>query len=160
MFDALATAASAWRTIVHISEWSGLAVGAIAVGVALFLYVPAARRVVILGTVLVVVGWLCLIHGDRTGRADVEAQWADARAAAIAAGNERDEMTALNLDAKYQPQLIALQKQAEERGKQVQTYERKILEMLAHNPKSGGVELGDEPLRMRARRKAAKLQGG
>lgn len=165
MFEGLQTLASAWRTIVHVSEWSGLALGAIAAGVLLFIYVPLARRFVIRGGAAVVLGWLLLIHGDRVGRADVNAQWADARKAAIAAGQERDQMAELKLDAKYQPQLIALQKQADARGNEVKTYEQRILALLARDPKgsvksAGSCELGDDPVRMRARRQAGKLSGG
>lgn len=137
MFEFLTTAASAWRTILHVSEWSGLSIGALAAGAALIYLVPASRKLVIIGAGVVLVGWFCLIHGDRVGRADVNAQWADARKAAIAADQERDALAELKLERKYQPQLIDLQKQADARKARADAYERQILTMLS-KPASKG----------------------
>jgi hypothetical protein len=154
MFEALQTAGAAWRTIAHISEWSGLSIGALAVAGVVFFYVPLARKFMIAAAVTIVVGWLCLIHGDRVGRADVEAQWADARKAAIAAEQERDTMAEQKLAAKYGPQLAALQKQAAERKTWSDDYERQILALRAKagaagKPAAARCELGDRALRVR-----------
>lgn len=126
MFDTLLDIASAWRTIAHISEWSGVSVGMLLAGAGLVYLRPALLKPVICGGVAVVLVWFGLIHGDRTGRADVETQWADARKAAIAADAERDVMTEQKLEATYQPKLAALQKLAEQRKQEAQANERKI----------------------------------
>lgn len=150
MFEGLADIAAAWRTIAHISEWTGLSVGMLAGGVALFIYVPVARRLVIRGGVLVLVGWVCLIHGDRVGRADVEAQWADARQAAIAAEQERDQMVEQQLEGKYAPQLEALKKRAADNKVRADGYERNIIAMLAKpGDAPHACELGDAADRVR-----------
>lgn len=134
MFEMLADAAAAWRTVVHVSEWSGLSIGALVAGAGLVYLLPAARKAAILGAILVVACWICLIHGDRVGRADVEAQWADARKAAIAADKERDAMIGAQLEATYKPKLAELQKQADERKAKADSYERKIVALLAKGP--------------------------
>jgi hypothetical protein len=131
MFEALETAASAWRTIVHVSEWSGLSIGLLAAGAALVAFVPIARKPVIAAAVLVMVGYVGLIHGDRVGRADVHAQWADARKAAIEADTQRDAMVEQKLEQSYQPKLAELQKQSAERKARSDAYEQRILAMLA-----------------------------
>jgi len=112
MFEGLQDIAAAWRTILHVSEWSGLSIGALAAGALLIYLVPASRKLVILGAILVLVGWICLIHGDRVGRADVHAEWDAAKAAAAAAQAKRDADIGQELEAKYQPKLADLQKQA------------------------------------------------
>lgn len=142
MFEALQTAAAGWRTFVHVSEWSGLSIGALVAGAALVWFVPPARKLVVLGSILVLVGWLCLVHGDRVGRADVHAQWHDARKAAIAAEKERDAMAEQKLDQKYRPQLADLQKQSDARKARADNYERKMVALLAKNPAAPRCELG------------------
>jgi len=126
-FEALQDLASAWRTILHVSEWSGLSVGALAAGAGLVYLRPALLKPVIAGAVVVVLVLIGVIHGDRVGRADVEAQWADARKAAIAADQERDALIEQQLEAKYKPQLAALQKQADERKARGEANERKTI---------------------------------
>jgi len=143
LFEALQTAAAGWRTIVHVSEWSGLSIGALAAGAALVYLVPAARKLVILGAILVLLGWFCLLHGDRVGRADVHAQWADARRAAIAAERERDAMVEQNLEKKYGPQLEALQKRASERKLRSEQDERQMAKAPVKTGAAGSCELGD-----------------
>ena len=150
MFEWLVTLGAAWRTVLHVSEWSGLSIGALAAGAALIYLVPASRKLVILAAIGVVIGWVCLLHGDRVGRADVEAQWADARRAAIAATADRDQLAELTLEAKYQPQLIDLQKQADARKAKADAYERQIITLLAKNQGARNVcELGLAADRMR-----------
>lgn len=131
MFEALETAASAWRTIVHVSEWSGLSIGLLAAGAALVAFVPIARKPVIKGAVLVIVGYVGLIYGDRVGSADVQAQWADARKAAIAAEKEREAMIEHKLEQTYGPKLADLQKQSAERKARSDRYERQIITLRA-----------------------------
>lgn len=161
MFEGLQDIVAAWRTIVHISEWSGLSIGALAAGAALFVYVPVMRRLVIRGAVLVLVGWVCLIHGDRVGRADVEAQWKDARAAAIAAEQERDTMVEQQLEGKYAPQLDALKKRAADNKVRADGYERKIIAMLANAGSAAhACELGDAADWVRGGRQARDVPEG
>jgi hypothetical protein len=134
MFEALTSALAAWRSIAHIAEWSGLSLGVLAAGAALVAFVPLSRKFVIAGAVLVVVGYVGVIHGDRVGSADVHAQWDDARKAAIEAERDRDAMVEHNLETKYGPQLAALQKQATERKSRSDQYERQILALRASQP--------------------------
>jgi hypothetical protein len=151
MFEWLQSALAAWRTIVHISEWSGLSIGALAAGAALVYLVPPARKLVIIGAITVLVGWVCLIHGDKVGRADLQKQWDDAKAAAEQAQTERDATIERDLETKYQPQLAELQKQSDERKAKADSYEKKIA-LLAKNPKSTaapGCELGAAAVRVR-----------
>jgi hypothetical protein len=155
MFEWLQSVASAWRTILHISEWSGLSIGALGAGAVLVYFVPLARKFVIGGAVLVLVGWVCLIHGDKVGRADVHAQWDEAKAAAVEAQKARDATIGHELEQKYQPQLAELQKQSDERKARADSYERKIIALLAKTPtktaSAGRCELGDAALRMHGR---------
>src|SRR5580704_8003828 len=99
MFEGLQDLAAAWRTVAHISEWTGLSIGALAAGAALFYFVPLARKAVVIGGVVVVVGFLGTIHGDRVGRADLQAQWDDARAKAVEAEKKRDADIERTLEA-------------------------------------------------------------
>jgi hypothetical protein len=134
MFEGLQDLAAAWRTILHISEWSGLSVGALAAGAGLVYLRPALLKPVIFGAVGVGLLYLGVIHGDRVGRADVNAQWADARKAAIKADQERDAMIEQKLEAKYQPQLADLQKQADARKARAEANERKIASVSRGQP--------------------------
>ena len=45
MFEALATFFQAWQTVVHISEWTGMSIGALAALVAIIWFVPPLRTV-------------------------------------------------------------------------------------------------------------------
>jgi hypothetical protein len=56
---------------------------------------------------LVGIGYAGLLYGDHVGRADVEAQWADARKAAIAAEQERDAMVEQQLEAEISARRLA-----------------------------------------------------
>lgn len=153
MFEALQSALAVWRTVLHISEWSGLSIGALAGGAALVYYVPLARKFVVRGAVVVVVGWVCLIHGDRTGRVDLQAQWDAAKAAAEHAQQMRDAGIAFDLQRQYQPQLEALQQQSDERKARADAYEQKIVALLAKPPQPGAAadrcQLGVAAVRMR-----------
>ncbi|WP_423958714.1 hypothetical protein [Bradyrhizobium sp.] len=65
----------AWREVLHISEWSGLSVGAL-VGLGFLVYlVPLARQFAAIAAAFIAVGYGALIYGDHTGRADLQAQW-------------------------------------------------------------------------------------
>jgi hypothetical protein len=108
----------------------------------------SSRKLAIAGAVLVMVAYVGVIHGDRVGRADVHAQWDDARKAAIAAERERDAMVEQKLETKYGPQLADLQRQAGERKARSDQYERQILTLRAKQatgkaPPARSCELGD-----------------
>lgn len=142
MSEGFLSALSAWREVLHVSEWTGLSIGALAGLAALFIYVPFARRLAIEGAIVVAVGWFCLVHGDKVGRADVEVQWADARAAAIAAEQERDAMVEQNLEQTYQPKLAELARLAEQRKARSDDYERGIKALLAKMPAAAKAAAG------------------
>lgn len=97
MFEILA----AWRTVLHISEWTGLSLGALAGAVALFIFVPTARQIAILGGITVVIVYFSVLYGDAKGRADVKAQWDAAEVQAEKARQERDATVAKEIEAKF-----------------------------------------------------------
>jgi hypothetical protein len=135
MFDGISAALSAWREVLHVSEWTGLSVGALA-GLAFAVYLdPALLRIAIKAAIVIAIGYAGVLYGNHVGRADVEAQWADARKAAIAATADRDQMTELELERTYQPQLIALQKESDANKETADAYEKQILGLLAKPPK-------------------------
>ena len=91
MFEALGAIGAAWRTVLHVSEWSGLSLGVLA-GLGLLVYLdPAARRLALIAGLAVAVGFSCILYGDSTGRADVQAQWdaEKAKTAELASTAER-----------------------------------------------------------------------
>lgn len=144
MFEAL----SAWREVGHLTEYTGLSVGALAGCAALFFYVPGIRLFVAAAAIAVVGGGLGLVHGEsvghRDGTAEIQAQWDEARAQAIKADEERDVMVEQNLEQKYGPQLAALAKEAAANKARADEYERKS---SAGTIAKGGIpracELGD-----------------
>lgn len=103
---------SAWREVLHISEWTGLSLGALVVLAALvyFVHIPFLTAVRI--AVLIVTAYFCLLLGDAVGTRDKQRQWDIARASAAKAQEERDARVQKDLDAKYHPQLEELQKQS------------------------------------------------
>lgn len=151
MYEWIVTFGAAWRTILHISEWSGLSIGALAAGAALVYLRPALLKPVVIVGVAVALLWVGLIHGDATGRADVEAQWADARKAAITADAERDAMTEQKLELTYKPKLADLQKQADERKQKAEADERRIATLSKGSARSA-CELGAAANRVSGKR--------
>lgn len=157
MFEAL----SAWREVGHLAEYTGLSVGALAGCAALFLYVPGVRLFVAAAAIAVVAGGLGLVHGEsvghRDGTAEVQAQWDEARAQAIKAGEERDQLTEQNLEQKYQPQLAELAKAAADSKARADDYERKITTGKG-NKAVAACELGDAAGSVPVPRPAPKLR--
>ena len=150
MFEAISAALSAWRTVLHISEWTGLSVGALAVLAGLVYLDPRLLKPAITAAIAIAGFYGGVVYGDRTGRADVEAQWADARQAAIAAAAERDAMTEQQLAVTYTPQLATLESQARDNKERADAYERQILTLLADGSKGGpACELGAAADRVR-----------
>lgn len=72
--NVLETIYSVWHSVVFVSEWTGLSVGALAGLAALFYFVPLARKLAIQGAILVVVAWACLMHGHLVGVSDEAAK--------------------------------------------------------------------------------------
>ncbi|MGY4295357.1 hypothetical protein ACVWXN_003452 [Bradyrhizobium sp. i1.4.4] len=169
MFEALEQAAAAWRTIAHVSEWTGLSVGALAVIGAFVAYNPRLLKPAIAAAVAVGIAYAGTLYGAGVGRAEIEAQWADARTAAIDAEHERDQMAEQQLQAKYGPRLAELQTQAADNKRKADDYERKLLAGMAKaavaktgGTKSGGAcELGAAADRMHgSQRQARDLREG
>lgn len=131
MFDALEQMTAAWREIAYISAWTGLSVGALIVCGLLVFYVPLARKAAVVIAVMVVVAFVCLLHGAAVGRADVEARWAGARIAAQKARVARDGAIEQQLEAKYGPQLADITQQANDNKARADSYESKMVALLA-----------------------------
>jgi hypothetical protein len=131
MYDGLRNILAAWREILHISAWTGLSLGALAGLAALFYFVPLARKLAVAGAITVLVGWFGLIHGDAVGRADVQMQWNDAKAAALKAQTERDDQVEQSLKAKYEPKLAELQQQSDAHKARGDSYEQKLQHLAA-----------------------------
>lgn len=147
MFELL----SAWREILHISEWTGLGLGGLAIVAAAvyFIHIPFLTAVRI--TVLIVTAYFCLLLGDAVGTRDKQRQWDASRAAAAAAEKKHDEAVANLLEQKYRPQLDQIQKQAQANKDLADGYEKKMLVILAKQP-AGSCQLGDLAGRLHLRR--------
>jgi hypothetical protein len=148
MFDGISNVLAAWREVVHISEWTGLSIGALAT-IAFVVYLdPRILKPALVVAIVILLVYFGVLYGDKVGRADVNVQWADARAAAEIARKKRDAEIELKLEAKYQPQLEDLQKQADERKARADAYEAKIARL---SKRQGAVAclLGDAANRVR-----------
>src|SRR5580692_2974977 len=127
MYEGILTAASLWREILHVSEWTGLSIGMIVAIAALVYLDPRLLRPALIAAGVVAIAYAGVMYGDHVGRADVEAQWADSRAAAAKAAQAHDRLVGVELEQKYSPQLAALTKQARDNKDQADAYERKIM---------------------------------
>ena len=74
--------------VLHVVEWSGLSIGALVALGALAWFVAPLRGFAIVGALIVGAGWAGTLHGDKVGRADVQAQWNAAKVAAAQADKE------------------------------------------------------------------------
>jgi hypothetical protein len=88
-----------------------------------------------------------LVYGDMTGRGEVKADWDAANERATAAKDAADAENQKALDAKYQPIIAALQKQADARKREADGNESKAIGMAAGA--AGACELGAAALRLR-----------
>ena len=147
MLDAIGVAFSAWRTVAHISEWTGLSIGALAVLAGLVYLDPRLLKPALIAAGVLTIGYAGILYGDAKGRADVEAHWADARKAAIAAAEERDAMAEQSLTEKFTPQLSALERESRDNKERADAYEHQILS--AKDPAAGRCELGAAAERVR-----------
>ena len=164
MFEGLQAIAGAWRSIAHISEWTGLSIGALATIAAVVYLDPRILRPALVVAIVALLVYFGVLYGDHVGRADVHRQWDDARAAAEKAQHERDDKVAQDLEAKYGPQLAelekqksanaALAKQAAASKARADGYESRIVGLLANGgaASSGACALGAAADRLRARR--------
>lgn len=143
---------AAWRTVVHISEWSGLSIGALAVIAVLVWLDPRILKPAIFAAVGVMLFFGGTFYGDATGRADVHKQWDAARAAAEKARADRDAGVARDLEQKYRPMLDDLTKQAADSKDKADAYERQLAGVQAKAPGGSSCELGAVADRLRKRR--------
>jgi hypothetical protein len=135
----------AWRDVGAVVAWSGLSLGALAVLAALVYFDPKVLKFAIAGAGAVVIAYVCTLHGNKVGLADgkaeIQAQWDAARAAEIAAAQERDAMTEQDLTAKYASQLEQLKSQLNP--------DSKGPDNAVANASSDGCKLGDLAVRVR-----------
>ena len=133
---------AAWRTVLHVSEWTGISLGALAALAAVVWFEPWLLKPAIKAAIVLAVGYAGVLYGDATGRSDVHRQWDAARAAAVAAQAQRDREAEGTLALKYQPQLAALAKEADDNKEQADAYEQQLAAMLAKAPARAACELG------------------
>jgi len=117
---------AAWREIAHISEITGLSVGAIAALIAAAYLDPTIRKFAIRVIILLVIGYVSGIYLYHLGAKDKQAQWDEANAAAEKIAQAHDEALGASIKATYMGQLAALQKQSDENQQQVSEYERTL----------------------------------
>lgn len=137
-----------WRSVLHLAEWSGLSLSALA-GCAAGLYfgwqIPLVRRLLLLAAFGTVLLWVGLIHGGSVERRDVLAEWSDAKLKAERAAKARDAEIEMTVRTTYLPEIAALQNQADDRQHQVEDYERKMLAMAS----GSSCRLGPDAFRLR-----------
>jgi hypothetical protein len=141
MFEFFSDVAAAWREVEHISEWTGLSVGMLAVLGAVIYFDPTARKLAIRIAVLVFVGYWLGIYFYHLGAGDVRAQWAAANLKEAAKAELRDSSIEKQLTTDNPAPTAADQKQAE-------TDEANVLAAVAG---AAGVpcQLGADALRLR-----------
>lgn len=108
MIEGLQAIGAAWSSILHIAEWSGLSLGALA-AIAVVVYLePRLLKPAIIAVIAIALVYGGTIYGDVTGRADEDAKLkiisaeADARAAQAASEDEASRVSAIEQKAKEQ----------------------------------------------------------
>lgn len=138
-----------WRSVLHLAEWTGLSLSALA-GCAAALYfgwqIPLVRRLVLLAAFGTVMLWAGLIHGGSVERRDVMAEWNDAKVKAARQAKARDAEIEMAVHQTYLPEIADLHRQAADRQHQVEDYERKMLAMA----NGGSCRLGPDAFRLRS----------
>ena len=133
MLEVLEGIASAWREILHVSEWTGLSLGALLALTALFVYVPGIRSFVIVAAVAVVAAYVGSMLGEAQGladgRAQVQTRWDAARKKAAGAAVARDGSIEASLEAKYAPEIQRLQGLAERNQERADANEARIRDL-------------------------------
>lgn len=143
---------AAWREIVHISEWTGLSLGALAALAALAYFVRIPLPTVIRAVVLIVAVYFSLITGETFGARDKQRQWDASRAAAAEASRKHDAEVTEQLAQKYNPELEQIQKQAQTNKDLADGYEKKIMALMAKKSATGACQLGDMAGRLHLKR--------
>ncbi len=110
MFSFVYAIAGAWREILHISEWTGMSVGALAGAAAIIYLDPTARVFAIRAAIFVTVAYIGALYAYHLGTADKQAQWNAANARAAAQIAQRDQEAPAVADAKIE--VAALRKAA------------------------------------------------
>jgi len=143
-----------WHQVAAISAWTGLSIGMLA-GLALLVWLdPRLLRLAIFGAILVAVGYFAEIHGNAVGLADgkaeVQAQWDQAKIDAEKQRVARDAEIAREIEAKYQP-LIGDRTAVADLQQQVSDYEKQLLAQKMAGA-GGTCRLGADALRLRRRK--------
>ncbi len=115
-----------FHIIAHVAAWTGLSAGMLVALIALAWFVPLARSLAITCAITVAAGYGGLIYGYHTGRADVTKEWDAANARAVAEAVAREAAASAALDAKYQPVIAALQRDASDDKRRITEYEKTL----------------------------------
>lgn len=129
-----------FEQVLAVVEWSGLSVGALVALGALAWFVAPLRGFAIVGVLIVAAGWFGTLHGDKVGRADVQAQWDSAKAAAAQADRENAAKAAADATTRES----AILANANEQHEKDLTYiaSLKSLPQCGFDPFAGGVRNG------------------
>lgn len=139
----------AWRTVAHISAWTGLSAAAIAGLAFLAISLPEFRGIAIRAAIVIGVAYGGLLYGDHVGRADTMAQWNAANAKAEQARQQRDAQVKADAEREMAPLVAQMRAALETRTKQVTKYEH---DLLAAKSGAAACELGAGALRLRDKR--------
>lgn len=150
MFEALGMIAGAWREVLHVSEWTGLTVGALAGLGALAWFYPPLRTLAISVAVNAVCVYAGVIYGNHIGRADVKAQWDAAIVKAEKAEAERTAKIAADTEAKYTPVIDEMTRKQKERD----AYVRKLEKDLSVAKSGSACFIGAPHLQLRNRQRS------
>jgi hypothetical protein len=140
----------AWRSVLHLAEWTGLSLSALA-GCTAALYfgwqIPLVRKLALLAAFGTVLLWAGLIHGGSVERRDSMAERAAEKRAAEIARKQRDSNIEMAIRREYLPQLADLQRAADEREQQVKINEHQLMAQMGASANS--CRIGDAALRLR-----------
>lgn len=140
--------------ILHIVEWSGLSIGALATLGVIAYFVAPLRGIAIVGALIVAAGWAGTLHGDKIGRADVQAQWSAANAAAVQADKENAAKAAADATTRENQILADANDQHQKDLKYIASLQS--LPQCGFDPFDGGVRVGAPPV-VKYRPKAAAV---
>jgi hypothetical protein len=143
MLETLRGIAQAWREILHVSELTGLSVGALGVIAFVVWFDPDVRKLAIRFAVLVVYSYLVALFFLHLGAGDVRAEWANDNLRAAGESEARDVGADKTLATDFDPQIQANRKQADSDDHQILA---DLSAVAATN-----CELGPRPLRLRNR---------
>lgn len=134
MFDGLDGLFAAWRTALHIAEWTGLGIGAL-IGIAVIAYfawpIAWVRRLIEAAVVVVVTNYCTAIYVADVTRDDVMTQWRRANELAEDERIARDARIAASVEDEYGPIVTQLQNEKGALERQAGDYEKQILAKIA-----------------------------